>query len=288
MSAAEGFVRPNGGASDRELGGPRAVLEESSATLALSIRLLGGFRAERCVGPVPDFAWQRRGAKQLTKLLAISPGHALHREQILETLWPRVGVDSARNSLAKSLHAARQALEPERPPRRGSLYIQIRDDMIALNADHVLIDADNFQRLAQSALRLATVSAYDAALAVYTGVLLPGDLYEDWPSERRRYLGDLNLRLLLGLAEMLAKHGDYHRAIDCVRSALQEDQSREDAHRQLMRLHDAMGARDLALRQFEICRAQLDRELNRAPDWETTMLYEELLANRVRQRAAGR
>jgi len=288
VTAADGFVRPNGGASDRELGGPRAVLEESSATLALSIRLLGGFRAERCEGPVPDFAWQRRGAKQLTKLLAMSPGHALHREQILETLWPRVGVDSARNSLAKSLHAARQALEPGRLPRRGSLYIQIRDDMIALNADHVLIDADNFHRLAQSALRLATVPAYDAALAVYTGVLLPGDLYEDWPSERRRYLADLNLRLLLGLAETLAKHGDHHRAIDCLRSALQEDQSREDAHRQLMRLHDAMGARDLALRQFEICRAQLDRELNRAPDWETTMLYEELLANRVRQRTAGR
>ena len=103
-----------------------------------------------------------------------------------------------------------------------------------------------------------------------------------------RSLADLNLRLLLGLADMLAKHGDNHRAIDCLRSALQEDPSREDAHRQLMRLHDAMGARDLALRQFEICRAQLLRELNRAPDWETTTLYEEILANRVRQRAAGR
>ena len=277
MTAAEEFARSNDASSEREVG-----------VQSLSVRLLGGFRAERSQGAVPDFAWQRRGAKQLTKLLAISPGHALHREQIVETLWPRVGVDSARNSLAKSLYAARQALEPERPPRRGSLYLQIRDDMIALNADHVLIDADNFQRLAQSALRQAIVSAYDAALAVYTGVLLPGDLYEDWPTQRRRYLADLNLRLLLGLAEMLAKYGDNHRAIDCLRSALQEDPTREDAHRQLMRLHDAMGARDLALRQFEICRAQLRRELNRAPDWETTNLYEEILANRVRQRAAGR
>jgi DNA-binding SARP family transcriptional activator len=164
----------------------------------------------------------------------------------------------------------------------------MNDDMIALNADHVLIDADSFQRLAHTALRLATVSAYDAALAAYTGVLLPADLYVDWPSERRRYLADMNLRLLLGLAETLAKDGDHHRAMDCLKSALHEDQSREDAHRQLMRLHDAMGARDLALRQFEICRAQLRRELNRAPDWETTTLHEELLANRVRQRTAGR
>ena len=127
MTAAEGF---QGFARDRDLG-----------VQSLSVRLLGGFRAERSEGPVPDFAWQRRGAKQLTKLLAISPGHALHREQIVETLWPRVGVDSARNSLAKSLYAARQALEPGRPPRRGSLYLQIRDDMIALNAEQVMIDS---------------------------------------------------------------------------------------------------------------------------------------------------
>ncbi len=262
------------------------VGERSSTIATLRVGLLGGFRVERAGVAIPDFVWQRRSAKRLTKLLATRPSHALHREQILEILWPNADVDSARNSLAKALHAARRALEPGRLPREDSAYLHVRDDMITLETDHVLIDADNFQRLAQSALRLATVSAsaYETALAAYTGVLLPEDLYEDWPSERRHYLADLNVRLLLGLAETLGKRGAHRGAVDRLRSALQEDPTREDVHRQLMLLYGAMGARGLALRQFEICRALLRRELNMAPDRETTALYQELLANRVQQR----
>ena len=263
----------------------RPDVDPRNGTVAtLRVGLLGGFRVERAGFAVPAFAWQRRSAKKLTKLLATTPSHAMHREQIFEIQWPKASVDSARNSLAKALHAARHALEPERLARQGSAYLYARDDMIGLDTDHVSIDADEFQRLAQSALRLRTVVAYETALALYRGPLLPEDRYEDWPSERRRYLGDLNLRLLLGLAEALEAQGDRSAAIDCLEAALLEDQTREDAHRQLMRLYDADGARDLALRQFEICRAHLRQELNRAPHRETTALYEELLSNRVAPR----
>ncbi len=126
---------------------------------------------------------------------------------------------------------------------------------------------------------------YEAALALYSGPLLPEDRYEDWASGRRRYLGDLHLRLLVGLADALAVQGDRSGAIDCLEAAVLEDQTREGAHRRLMWLYDAIGARDLAIRQFEICRIHLRRELNTAPHPETTALYEELLANPLRPHA---
>jgi DNA-binding SARP family transcriptional activator len=260
-----------------------ADVRETAGTVAtLRVGLLGGFRVERDGRPVPDFAWQRRSAKGLTKLLATVPSHALHREQIIEIFWPDADIDSARNSLAKALHAARRALEPGRPAREDSSYLRVRDDMITLGSEHVLIDADNFQRLAQVALRLRSVSAYERALEAYTGVLLPEDLYADWPSERRLYFADLNVRLLLGLANMLAECGAHLEAVDRLRSALQEDPTREDAHRQIMRLYGEMGARGLALRQFEICRALLREELNVTPDRETTSLYEDLFSDDLR------
>lgn len=252
----------------------------SKTFVTFNVALLGGFRVEREGIPIPDFAWQRRSAKRLTKLLAARPNHALHREQVLEILWPNADVDSARNSLAKALHAARHAFEPERLPREDSSCFHLRDDMLVLDTRHVEIDADNFQRLAESALRHATVPAYEAALAAYTGVLLPEDLYEDWPAERRHYLAELNIRLLLGLADALESRGAHRAAIDRLRSALQEDPMREDVHRQLMRVYGAMGARGLALRQFEVCRDLLRGELNVAPDHETMALYEDLVANR--------
>ena len=86
----------------------------------LQLRLLGGFHAERADGGWPVSGWQRRTAKTLTKLLATTPGHRLHREQVLEILWPEVDPESALNSFGKALHAARHALEPELPPRESS------------------------------------------------------------------------------------------------------------------------------------------------------------------------
>src|SRR4051812_38281863 len=72
----------------------------------LRLGLLGGFRAERVGVDSAVTGWQRRSAKTLTKLLATSPGHALHREQLVDVLWPGVDFESALNSFGKALHAA--------------------------------------------------------------------------------------------------------------------------------------------------------------------------------------
>ncbi|HEV3281836.1 MAG TPA: BTAD domain-containing putative transcriptional regulator [Acidimicrobiales bacterium] len=249
--------------------------------VTLRVRLLGGFRVERRGVPISDLDWQRRTARQLTKLLATRPSHALHKEQVLDTFWPNLDVEVARSSLAKALHAARRALEPERLPRRDSPYLHVRDDMITLDTDHVVIDADEFERHAKRALRMATASAYETALATYKGELLPEDIYEDWPSQRRHFLAELNVRLLVGLAQALENRGAHIEAVNHLCSALEQDPTREDVHRGLMRLYERMGARGLALRQYEICRAVLRREFNRAPDWETAALYDHLLGERA-------
>jgi DNA-binding SARP family transcriptional activator len=53
----------------------------------VSIRLLGGFEAFVDGAPV-DGAWRLRKARELVKLLALAPGHRLHREQAMDVLWP--------------------------------------------------------------------------------------------------------------------------------------------------------------------------------------------------------
>ena len=175
----------------------------------LRVGLLGGFRVDRAGVARPVTDWQRRTAKTLMKLLATDPRHALHREQILDMLWPNVGVESALNSFGKALHAARRALEPELLPRQGSTYLRLTDSMVALDTQHVLIDADHFQVLAESALRQRDEAAFEAALEAYGGELLPEDRYEDWCAERREFLAELHIRLLLGLAERLEERGEY-------------------------------------------------------------------------------
>jgi DNA-binding SARP family transcriptional activator len=251
----------------------------------LHVGLLGGFRVERGDIGLPISGWQRRTAKTLIKLLATLPGHTLHREQILEILWPDADVDSALNSFAKALHAARRAFDPGLPPRETSPYLRMTDAVLALDTRHVVIDADHFQRLAESALRRGSVTAYETALAAYGGELLPEDRYEDWATEPRTSLALLHVRVLLGLAEGLESRGDYSHAADRLRAALQQDQTREDVHRRLIRLYADMGNRDQAVRQFLICRDVLRRELDLTPGAETMALYADVLAGRIPTRA---
>ncbi|HYZ29003.1 MAG TPA: AAA family ATPase [Thermoleophilaceae bacterium] len=248
----------------------------------LQVQLLGGFRVERVDAPgLPVCTWQRRSAKRLTKLLATHPRHALHREQILEMLWPDVGFESALNSFGKALYAARRALEPDLLARGSSAYLTLIDGMLALNTELVEIDADRFQQLAETALRSGDVTAYESALAAHGGELLPEDRYEDWCSERRDFLAELHIRLLLGLADALEQRGSLTASADLLREVLQQDPTREDVHRRLMVLYARMGMRDQAVRQFHLCDAVLRRELDLAPESATTALFEEVLANRI-------
>jgi DNA-binding SARP family transcriptional activator len=217
----------------------------------------------------------------LTKLLATSPEHALHREQIVELLWPNVEIDSALNSLGKALHAMRHAFEPDLAPRGGSAYVRTSDSMVSFAMENVEIDADRFQRVGEEALRAGDVEACEQALAAYGGELLPEDRYADWCTERRGFLGELRVRLLLALAEAHEACGSYNLAADRLREVLREDPSREAVHRRVMRMYVHMGMPDQAVRQFQLCEAALRSELDLAPQAETLSLVKEILENQV-------
>jgi DNA-binding SARP family transcriptional activator len=248
----------------------------------LRLHLLGGFRAERVGVDWPVSGWRRRTAKALTKLLATCPDHRLHREQILDILWPRVEFESALNSFGKALHAARRALEPELLPRESSSYLRMTDSMVALETEHVWIDVDHFEQVAESALRQGEVAAYESALAAYRGELLPEDRYEDWCAERRDYVAELHIRVLLGLADTLAGRGSHSAAAARLREVLQHDPAREDVHRLLMVMYAAAGKRDQAVRQFHVCQDVLRRELDLVPGDATQAVYETILGDGIR------
>jgi DNA-binding SARP family transcriptional activator len=269
------------GAAQAEYSGPDAIA-------SLRVRLLGGFCIERSDVGQAVSDWPRRSAKTLIKLLAIQPGHAMHREQVIDVLWPKVNAESALNSLGKALHVARRALQPALLRRQDSAYLLLADGMLILNTERVGVDADEFEQLAEDALRSGKIAAYDAAFTAYGGELLPEDRYESWCFERRNALAELHIRLLLGRAEELERRGSYSEAAERLRDVLQQDPSREAVHRQLMRLYVWMGAPDQAIRQFHSCEAILRQELDLPPQPETISLCDEILASRSPLQRAGR
>ena len=246
-----------------------------------ALRLLGGFRVERTEVGQAVSDWRRRSAKTLIKLLAVQPGHALHREQVIDVLWPGADAESALNSFGKALHAARHALEPELPRRRDSAYLRLADGMLLLNTEHVIVDTDEFDELAEAAIRGREIAAYEAALVAYGGELLPEDRYESWCSERRSGLAELHVRLLLGMAEALERRGSYNEAADRLRYVLQ---ARSDARSCPSSAHAPVRA-DGNTRPggtpVSHLRGHTAAGLDLAPQPETTSLCEEILAGRL-------
>ena len=78
--------------------------------VTIEITLLGGFAVVVDGRGVDERAWGRRHAAALVKLLALAPGHRLHREQLLDLLWPDDALDVAAPKLHKAAHFARRAL----------------------------------------------------------------------------------------------------------------------------------------------------------------------------------
>jgi predicted ATPase/DNA-binding SARP family transcriptional activator len=247
----------------------------------MRIHLLGGFRV--LVGPhaVPDGAWRWRKARAVVKLLALAPGHRLHRGHILDRLWPEQPPEGSAKSLHQALHLARRALESAGSDARFSSILRVQSDLVRLEAGEVWIDVEAFEAAATAALRAPKVADLERAADLYTGELLPEDRYEDWTIERREGLHRLYVSALLELARQHRVEGSIALAIDEFERVLAVEPAHEDAHVGLMRLRAQVGQLHEARTQYERLREALRRELDAEPSEATTALYRDIVAGRL-------
>jgi DNA-binding SARP family transcriptional activator/TolB-like protein len=251
--------------------------------MPLLIHLFGPFQVTVDGVRIDDQRWGRRKSKTLVKVLALqAPRHSsrqMHREELIELLWPDVDPEQGLNNLHKALHAARRALEPDLSAGSSSRFLPMRDQLVMLqSSDEIQVDVSQFETLAEEALKTGHRDRIEAALAICHGDLLPEDLHEDWTSVRREQLRSRKEQLLLRLAAVCEASCDSAAAIEACSRLLASNPCNEAAHRGLMRLYSAAGQRYLAVEQFRICTETLRRELEVEPEPETAALYERILA----------
>lgn len=218
------------------------------------VSLLGGFAVRIDGRRIPDDAWRRTRPAYVVKVLALAEGHRLLREQVMDLVWPDLDPTAAAANLRKALHFARQAL--------GSAEsIADRGGQLELLADGLSVDVERFERAAHGAL--TSGRDHQAALALYTGDLLPEDRYALWAEDARDRLRVLHLDLL--------------RAAGLWQRVLAIDAADETAHRGLMRQALDAGDRSAVVRQFGLLRSRLRADLGVGPDRASITLYEQAL-----------
>jgi len=158
---------------------------------SVRITMLGRFSVTIDGVVVPEHVWSRRSAAAVVKLLCLAPGRRMHREKLMDALWPDTPVDVAGPRLHKAAHYARRALGN----RPGTLLL--RNDQVTLLPDaQVVVDADIFRHEARRALAGGSTDPVVRALAMYDGPLLPEDIYEPWAEAPRASLKSLHGELL--------------------------------------------------------------------------------------------
>ncbi|MDX8452944.1 alpha/beta fold hydrolase [Mesorhizobium sp. VK9D] len=209
--------------------------------------------------------------------LALQAGQAQSREKLAALLWSLNGETQARMSLRQAVSAVRKAMH-----NCGSGRFLTDGAGVALHLDDFDFDVARFEMLAAS----SSPEDLEQALAVYRGDLLDGlglkeEPFEDWLRVERERLRTIAVAALDRLVAHYSAANDHSSCARTAARLLVMEPLREDIHRALMRAYAAQGRINLALKQYELCREALERDLGLPAELETRQLYEALRARRM-------
>jgi DNA-binding SARP family transcriptional activator len=172
----------------------------ADAVPEVRIRSFGSFRVELGGEPLSTSEWQSRKARQLLKILVARRGRPVHREQLMEVLWPGESPKGVKNRLAVAASTLRAVLDPGKA-HPNDHYVKGDANALQLDLDHVVVDAEEFLAEAETGLRSGGAEL-EAAEKRYLGDFLVEDLYEEWAQPLREQARAAYLAVLRARAEV--------------------------------------------------------------------------------------
>jgi DNA-binding SARP family transcriptional activator len=213
---------------------------------AVRLRCLGGFSL--VLGRYTlDESVAKPMERALLHLLAMRAGEPVHREALMEALWPDADRHAGRHRLQVAISSLRRLLSSSPDPATRLLARDGESYRLALpegsDVDVWQLEA-SLRRAAgaRSAGEPATEKdALAAALASYGGPLLPGDGPAEWVVDRRALLQNATADAAGRLANLHLDSGDYQAASEAARAGLAMDRYRDDLWKLVITAADRSG-----------------------------------------------
>ena len=237
----------------------------------LQVFTLGQFSVVRPDGAIKSKDWGRDKTVQLFQFL-ITTRHqrALHKEQIINRLWPDADQKSGNRDFKVAMHGINKAIEPDKSSRSEAKYIIRQGSTYQLVQDNIWIDSDALEEHIAKGNQHYTSDPDVAkkqlykAIDLHKGNYLPNRLFEDWCAEERERLQVLTLAGYISLAELNLRDNPAE-SIRLSQQALLIDHTWEDAYRIQMEAYDIKGNRPLAIKTYAKCEKILDKEFGIEP-----------------------
>lgn len=239
----------------------------------LKIQTFGGLQV---FGPAQrPLRLPARKVQALLAYLALQPGRPHPRAKLAALLWGDSGEQPSRASLRQALLVLRRTLDLGEDE-----LVAGPAETLELVAGCIEVDALEFERLVDDA-----GDGLQRAATLYGGEFLEGldirePAFDDWLTAKRQQLRECAVNALSRLLALHSDNGRTERAIDAALRLLALDPLQEDVHRTLMQLYAKQGRHAAALRQFQVCRSLLARELGVQPQPQTVQLRDAIQRRR--------
>jgi len=220
----------------------------------VTVRVLGGFTLQ-IDGRGPALLAMKPRARAVLHLLALHAGHPVHRDVIVEALWPDREPQGAVRAMHVSLSTIRRQLEALDGQRASALLGRQGDAYVLAAGSDVWIDVAHFERTriagdhaARAGDVVRAIDCYRAALATYRGELLPEAGTAEWILTRREELRTAAAEVAERLATLLLEQEDLVGAISVCERGLSIDGFRDGLWRLAVSAHERRGHHAVAER----------------------------------------
>ncbi|MCP5037649.1 MAG: PAS domain S-box protein [Rhodobacteraceae bacterium] len=225
--------------------------------------------------------WKRKKAVEVLKILICNLDMPLHRDKLIDWIWPGVDPQSGWQRLKVAISSLRGELRDGGVPPG---IIETIGQSYVLRQASVLVDSTIFCDLvAEGAVHsekgdfAKALKCFEEAESLYGGGLFEADPYAEWCGVERERLCEIHLELMGGLARCYSETGHYLSASRVCRLALATDPCRESFVRTLMRSFASINRPDWARVHFLSWRKMLEKEYQLEPTDATLEVYLEVV-----------
>lgn len=257
-------------------GGQFVVIPKASESYQLEVCLFGGLEASINGKPLND--WPGAKVKLLFIYLLLHRNKPTPKVQLMETFWPELSPESARNNLNVTICRLRKYLA-NATNNQGVLNFEL--DCYQLSPQlEVNSDVETFEQCCKDIQKhhrrrefTAEIIAMHRVVDIYTGMLLADEPYEDWLQPlKQKYQSDF-LHVVERLREHYVAKADFQSAIDLCRRALEADSLDEESLKCLMYCLNESGKRHQAVQSYDDYRRRLSAELKLFPGQKAREMF---------------
>jgi putative two-component system response regulator len=243
---------------------------------------LGKFRLMSGDHLIKDDEWKTKKSKYVLAYLLAHWDEDVPEEKLLYAFWPDSSPKKARQSLHTALYQIRQLFQSYLGEQKYNYIIHEKEFYRFNTETEHYIDLKDFEQFYRTGSRCLDenreeecIAQLQKAEALFVGEFLEG-YFSDWAIEYRENTRKTYIDILVKLAQHFFKAKKYEVCLDNSQKILASDSCRQDIHMMIMKCYQALGQKELAIRQYQICTQILKRELNISPSTELMALYLDL------------